>query len=74
MKIEGSNKISHINQSQLLTDRWMDTCRAKIKADFLNSSFGNLVREDIPIEVCDKSTVIHINVCAVFQGEKSGMG
>jgi len=30
---------------------------AKIKADFRKFSFLNLVRENIPIQVCDISTV-----------------
>jgi hypothetical protein len=62
------------NQSHKLgavSDRQLDTRMAKIKANFRNFSFRNLVRENIPIEVCEKSS--YINMCAGFQDEKCAM-
>ena len=60
------------NQSHKLaavSDRQVDTRMAKMKADFRNFPFGNLVRKNITIKVCDKSTVIQ--TCVRSFGVKS---
>jgi hypothetical protein len=63
LQSETDYKNRHFEQNQshklgAVSDRQMDTRMAKTKADFRNFPFGNLVRKNIIIEVCDKSTVI----------------
>jgi hypothetical protein len=56
-----------------VSGRQVDTRSAKIKADFRNFSFRNLVRENIPIQVCEKKKYSYVHMCAIFQSEKSGI-
>jgi hypothetical protein len=41
-----------------VSDRQVDKRMVEIKADFRSFPFRNLARANIPIEVCDKSTVL----------------